>query len=289
MRQSATRAGPAQVRAPAPATRHPRVPVWLMPLLLALGTLAVYWPATNCGFVNFDDGAYVTSNLQVQAGLSLHAVKWAFSNPVCFNWHPLTVLSHTLDCQVFGLNPWGHHLINVLLHALNAGLVFLWLQLMTGARWRSLLVAALFALHPLRVESVAWVAERKDVLSGFFGLLALIAYARYVEVQSLESKVQSPKPGAHRPWSLSHLPSSIFYLLSLLLFALGLLSKPMLVTWPFVMLLLDYWPLGRMQNTERRMQNTPARNTQHATRSPLPAPRCSLCSWKSCPSSPWQG
>src|SRR5208283_742857 len=132
-----------------------------------------------------------------------------------------------------------HHLTNVLLHALNAGLVFALLQQMTGATWRSALVAALFAFHPLRVESVAWVAERKDVLSGFFGLLALIAYARYA-ARGQRSEVRGQR-------SFFHLPSSIFYLLSLFLFALGLMSKPMLVTWPFVMLLLDYWPLRRFE------------------------------------------
>jgi Flp pilus assembly protein TadD len=161
-----------------------------------------------------------------------------------------------LDCQLFGLAPRGHHLTNVLLHALNAMLIFALLQQMTGATWRSLSVAALFAVHPLRVESVAWVAERKDVLSGCFGLLALIAYARYAEVQSLKSKVQSPPPASRITHHVSHFTfhvsrrpphAAIFYLLSLGLFALGLMSKPMLVTWPFVLLLLDYWPLERFQ------------------------------------------
>ena len=133
-------------------------------------------------------------------------------NPVNCNWHPLTVWSHMLDCQLFGLNPWGHHLTSVLLHAVNTGLVFLLLRRLTGALWRSVLVAALFGWHPLHVESVAWVSERKDVLSGFFGLLALMAYARYAEVQSLKSKVQSPRSVVRGPWSLSHL--SIFHLLS---------------------------------------------------------------------------
>ena len=146
-------------------------------------------------------------------------------------------LSHELACQLFGLNPWGHHLINVLLHAANTALVFLLFQRLTRATWRSLLLAALFGWHPLRVESVAWVTERKDVLSTFFGLLCLMAYVCYVgesKVQSPKSKVQSPK-------------SKGFYFLALLLFALGLMSKAMLVTWPFVMLLLDYWPLQRFK------------------------------------------
>jgi Tfp pilus assembly protein PilF len=229
--------------------------------LLVLGTMALYWPATRCDFVNYDDDLYVTANVHVQNGLTWESIKWACLNPVCCNWHPLTVWSHMAVCQVCGLNPWGHHLTNVLLHALNAGLVFALLQQMTGARWRSLLVAALFALHPLRVESVAWVSERKDVLSGFFGLLALMAYARYTEVQGLKSKVQSPKSVVPSPWSLSHLPSPVFYLLSLFLFALGLMSKPMLVTWPFVMLLLDYWPLRRLELSTLHSRSCPSEAT----------------------------
>jgi protein O-mannosyl-transferase len=256
MRRSATQVTPAPKRAVAAPT------AWLLLVTLVLATMALYWPATRCDFVNLDDGLHVTSVVQVQRGLSLDGIKWAFLNPVADNWHPLTVLSHMLVCQIFGLNPWGHHLANLLLHALNAGLVFVLLQRMTGASWRSLLVAALFALHPLRVESVAWVTERKDVLSGFFGLLALMAYARYVEVRSLKSKVQSLKSVVRGLSPIFHPPSSIFYLLSLFFLALGLMSKPMLVTWPFVMLLLDYWPLGRMQNGQTS-------ETQHASRNTL--------------------
>jgi protein O-mannosyl-transferase len=217
-----------------------RFPVWLMAALLVLGTMALYWPATRCDFVNLDDDLVVTSNVHVQNGLTLENLKWAFFNPLFINWHPLTALSHMLDCQLFGLQPWGHHLTSVSLHALNAALVLLFLRRTTGAIWRSVVVAALFAVHPLRVESVAWVAERKDVLSGFFGLLALIAYARYAELQGLKSKVQSPKPvvSDHR---------LRYYVLSLFFLACGLMSKPMLVTWPFVMLLLDYWPLERFK------------------------------------------
>jgi hypothetical protein len=208
-------------------------------VLLVLVTITLYWPVTGDDFVNYDDPDYVTANPQVQGGLNWEGVEWAFLNPVCRNWHPLTVLSHLLVCHVSGLDPWGHHLASVLLHALNAMLVFAWLQRMTGATWRSLFVAALFAVHPLRVESVAWVAERKDVLSGFFGLLALVFYARYAT--SGQGSVVSGR------WSLSHLPSSTCFLLSLSFFALGLLSKPVLVTLPFVMLLLDYWPLARFK------------------------------------------
>jgi protein O-mannosyl-transferase len=231
---------------------HP--PAWLMALLLMLVTIAVYWPATVHDFVNYDDDLHVTRNLQVQRGLNLESMRWALLNPVNCNWHPLTMWSHMLDCQLFGLQPWGHHLTSVLLHALNAMLMFVLLQQTTGARWRSLLVAALFSVHPLRVESVAWVAERKDVLSGCFGLLALIAYARYAQsrgaqVWGLKSKVQShePSPGiTHHASRITH-HASLFYLLSLFFFALGLLSKPTLVTWPFIMLLLDYWPLRRFE------------------------------------------
>jgi tetratricopeptide (TPR) repeat protein len=221
----------------------------LLAVLLMLVTMTLYWPATRHDFVNFDDSVYVTANARVRSGLSLANIKWACVNPVCSNWHPVTVWSHMLDCQLYGLKPWGHHLTSVLLHAVNTALVFLLLRGLTGALWRSWLAAALWGWHPLRVESVAWVAERKDVLSGLFGLLALLAYARYAE----KTAVRGQKPDVRGPGSLFHLPSSRFYLLSLFLFALGLMSKPMLVTWPFVMLLLDYWPLHR--NAECTMQN----------------------------------
>jgi Flp pilus assembly protein TadD len=308
MRRPAIEAKPAPPRAAAPVRARPPLPAWLPALVLALVTLALYWPATRGDFINFDDDLYVTANVHVQKGLAWESIKWACLNPVCCNWHPVTMWSHMAVCQVFGSNPWGHHLTNVLLHALNAGLVFALLQQMTGARWRSLLVAALFALHPLRVESVVWVAERKDVLSGFFGLLALVFYARYAQGRGRKSEdrrpkaegnpkpeARSPKPEAVGPWSvvsgpsalrsvtedgwsLSPLPSSIFYLLSLFFFALGLMSKATLVTWPFVMLLLDYWPLGRMQNAECRMRNAKATDTQHATRNTFHVSRHALLS-----------
>ena len=161
-----------------------------------------------------------------------------------------------LDCQLYGLNPAGHHLTNLLFHAANAVLLFLWLRSLTAAFWRSAFVAALFAVHPLHVESVAWVAERKDVLCAFFGLLSLWAYTRYAEqsrVQSRKSKVGGLKSAGGGPRSEAggskagdlSFPRALFYVLSLVLFALGLMSKPMLVTWPCVMLLLDYWPLKR--------------------------------------------
>ena len=278
------RSKPAPMRMTTPVVARPRIPVWLLAVSLALATIAIYWPATQCGFVNYDDDTYVTDNAHVISGVTWESLKWACLNPVSANWHPLTILSHMLDCQLFGLQPAGHHLTSVLLHALNAALVFGLLQQMTGASWRSLFVAALFAVHPLRVESVAWVSERKDVLSGCFGLLSLIAYARYARGRVQKSETRNPKsecaaraavPGSAFDVGCSmfdfRAPSSIFYLLSLCFFALGLLSKPMLVTWPFVMLLLDYWPLRRMQNAE-------ATDTQHASRFTFHVSRFTLLS-----------
>jgi protein O-mannosyl-transferase len=248
-----------------------RLTTWLMAVLLVLVTITLYWPATSHDFVNYDDDMYVKDNTHVTSGLTLENARWAFRTDYAGNWHPVTWLSHMLDCQIFGLNPWGHHLTGVLLHALNAGLVFMWLRLMTGATWRSLLVAALFALHPLRVESVAWVSERKDVLSGCFGLLALIAYARYAQGrrQNAECRMQKPAtPTAHHAPRITF-PPSTFYLLSLFFFALGLMSKPMLVTWPLVMLLLDYWPLRRMQNAAASTTHHVSRFTFHVSRTTL--------------------
>ena len=248
MRRIETKSNSAPTRASAPVMARSRFPVWLMAALLALVTIALYWPATSHDFVNYDDNFYVTSNVHVQNGLTLESLKWAFFNPVAANWHPLTLLSHMLDCQLFGLKPWGHHLTSVLLHAVNTVLVFLFLRRLTDAIWRSLLVAAVFGLHPLHVESVAWVAERKDVLSTCFGLLALIFYTRYVQcVTSDTCQVTGPKVIPASVLSrVTHHPS-LFYGLALFFFALGLMSKPMLVTWPFVMLLLDYWPLERFK------------------------------------------
>jgi protein O-mannosyl-transferase len=229
-----------------------------MAVLLVLVTIALYWPATQCDFVNYDDPAYVTENPHVQAGFNWEGVKWGFLNPVHGNWHPLTVWSHMLDCQMFGLKPWGHHLTSVLLHALNAMLVFALFQQMTGARWRSLCVAALFAAHPLRVESVAWVAEHKDMLSVCFGLLALILYIRYAQGRrkNAEGRMQNAEGGIHNHKSPITDHAFICYLLSLCCFALALMSKAMLVTWPFVMLLLDCWPLQR--NVKCAMRNAEA-------------------------------
>ena len=198
-------------------------------LLLVAATLAVYWPAIYCGFLNYDDPLYFTSNPQVLTGLTPGNVVWAFTTTHASNWHPLTWLSLMLDAELFGQSPIGPHVTNVLLHVANTVLVFLLFRRITAATWRSALVAALFALHPLHVESVAWVTERKDVLSAFFGLLSLWAYVRFVEA----SRVQRPE-------------FKVFFALSLVTFALGLMSKPVLVMLPLVMLLLDWWPLRRV-------------------------------------------
>ncbi len=207
--------------------------------LLAAITLAVYWPVTGFEFINYDDTDYVTYNPMVQEGVTARAVAWAFTSNHASNWHPLTWISHMLDCAMYGLKPGGHHLTNLLFHTANVVLLFLVLGQMTGSVWRSALVAALFAWHPLRVESVAWVSERKDVLSTFFWLLTIMAYVKYVK----ESKVQSPSAFAE---ATADKRSKVFYVLALVCFALGLMSKPMVVTLPFVLLLLDFWPLGRI-------------------------------------------
>jgi protein O-mannosyl-transferase len=226
----------------------------LVALLLALVVVAVHLPVVRFDFTNYDDNEYVTRNPQVLKGLTWEGARWAFTHGHSANWHPVTWLSHMLDCQLYGLKPAGHHLTNLLLHAANTTLVFLVLRCLTGTVWRSACVAALFGLHPLHVESVAWVAERKDVLSAFFGLLCLWAYGRYAAVHSPQSTVHSQEPAAGATFCASRftfhvsrftIPSSIFYLLSLLFFALGLMSKPMLVTWPCLLLVLDFWPLRR--------------------------------------------
>ena len=225
----------------------------LIGLLLALITLLVYLPVYRCSFLVYDDDDYVTQNPVVQNGLTWAGVQWAFTTEHASNWHPLTWLSHMLDCELFGLNPGAQHLVNVLFHAANAVLLFGLLMRLMGLRsdtatgasspqasglWPGAFAAALFAWHPLHVESVAWISERKDVLSMFFGLLALLAYARYAE----EFKVQGSR-------------FKVFYGLALVFFAPGLMSKPMLVTLPFIMLLLDYWPFNRVRNAECGMRS----------------------------------
>jgi protein O-mannosyl-transferase len=192
-------------------------------LLLAVATVAVYFPVTNHPFVNYDDTAYVVNNPHIKAGLDWETISWAFATFYQSNWHPLTWLSHALDVQMFELDPGGHHDTNLLLHVVNVLLLFWMLQKATGYVGRSAMVAGLFALHPINVESVAWVAERKNLLSMLFFLLALGAYRRYV----LE-----PRAGR--------------YVLVALLFVMGLMAKPQVITFPFVLLLWDYWPLRRM-------------------------------------------
>ncbi len=232
-------------------------------LFLAVSTLVVYWPVTGHEFVNYDDTDYVTANSYVQAGLSAKGLAWVWRSEVARNWHPVTMLSHMLDCQLYGIKPGGHHVTSLLFHIANTLLLFFLLQKMTGALWRSGVVAALFALHPLHVESVAWVAERKDVLSTFFFLLTLGAYARYAEGRGEKTENRRPKAEGNPKSDVRspnrRLPISIcrgrYYWLALGFFALGLMSKPMLVTVPFVLLLLDYWPLCRRQKAEGRSQN----------------------------------
>src|ERR1035441_7484979 len=230
---------------------------------LALLTLGIYWPVSHFELISYDDPEYVTWNLDIQGGLTLPALRWAFSTGYAGNWHPLTWVSYMLDYQFFGGSPGQMHLTNLILHIANVVLVLLLFRQMTGTFWRSAFVAAFFALHPLHVESVAWVCERKDVLSTFFGLLSLGAYVRYVQ-----SKVQSPKSKVQSLKSVVRGLSSIFYLLSLALFACSLMSKPMLVTLPCVLLLLDYWPLRRVQFPSQRGPSNP----QSAIRNPQSYP-----------------
>src|SRR5438477_10205492 len=200
--------------------------------LVALSWL-VFGQTLRHDFVNYDDPRYVYENTKITSGLHIAGIAWAFTHIHSENWHPLTTISHMLDCQWYGLKAGGHHFTNVLLHTVAAILLFLALQSMTGALWRGAFVAAVFAIHPLHVESVAWAAERKDVLSGVFFMLTLLAYAHYARAPSIGR-----------------------YLTVAFVFALGLMSKPMLVTLPFVLLLLDYWPLHRIgrQKSDIRSQ-----------------------------------
>src|SRR6266550_1433910 len=199
------------------------------PFYVCLALVAITWfvfgQTLRHDFVNFDDHVYVYENPQITQGLTVDGLIDAFTHTHARNWHPLTTISHMLDCQLYGLQAGWHHFTNVLLHTVAVLLLFLVLNQMTGAFWQSAFVASLFAIHPLHVESVAWVSERKDVLSAVFFMLTLGAYVRYVR-----------KPSVGR------------YLTVALFFALGLMSKPMLVTLPFVLLLLDYWPLGRIRS-----------------------------------------
>src|SRR5437899_4576446 len=190
-------------------------------------TWAVFGQTFRHQFINYDDPLYVLDNAHVRTGLTWRGIVWAFTHVHSQNWHPLTTISHMLDCQLFGVNPGAHHLVNVFFHSAAAVFLFILLQQATGSRGRSAFVAAVFAIHPLRVESVAWIAERKDVLSGVFFMLTLLAYVAYTRKQTVAR-----------------------YLTMSSLFACGLMSKPMLITTPIVLLLLDYWPLQRARSTE---------------------------------------
>jgi tetratricopeptide (TPR) repeat protein len=198
----------------------------LIYLLLTVAVIMAFWQVSHCNFISYDDPIYVTGNIHIRSGVTTEAIMWAFTTTHASNWHPVTWISHMLDVQLFGLNPLWHHLTNLLFHVANTLLLFFVFHRMTKAPWKSAFVAALFALHPLHVESVAWVAERKDVLSTFLWMLSMGAYIHYVEDRRLRN-----------------------YLAVLILFALGLMAKPMLVTLPFVLLLMDWWPLERMQGT----------------------------------------
>ncbi len=190
--------------------------------VLIVATIVVYWQVGKCDFINYDDNVYVFENSFVKSGLTSESIAWAFTSTYASNWHPITWLSHIVDVQLFGLDPRGHHLTNVIIHVATTLLLFLLLFRVTDVAWKSFSVAALFALHPLHVESVAWVAERKDVLSAFFWFLTLFLYIEWVKNKS-----------------------RILYVIILITYTLGLMSKPMLVTLPVVMLLVDYWPLQR--------------------------------------------
>lgn len=209
---------------------------WIL-LGLAVLTLAAFEPVRINAFVNYDDDRYVTDNIHVQRGLNWESVVWAFSSTHASNRHPLTWLSHMADCELFGLNPTGHHINSVVLHVINVLLLFWVCKRMTGALGASAFVAAVFALHPLRVESVAWVAERKDVLSVFFWMLTMLFYVRYSE-----------RPCVGR------------YLLVFSAFSLGLMAKAMLITLPFVLVLLDYWPLRRLRAGTEKGQAGPVKS-----------------------------
>ena len=202
--------------------------------VLLIAVTLTFFPAIHNGFVDFDDPLYILENPHVQSGFDWQGVKWAFTTGRGANWHPITWLSHSLDCELFKLRPWGHHLTSVILHVANSILLFVFLRKTTGAFGRSFVVAALFGVHPLHVESVAWIAERKDVLSTTFWMLGMLSYGKWV------GQVKSTGQG-----------SGLYYAVTMITFALGLMSKPMVVTFPLALLLLDYWPLGRF-DTEHR-------------------------------------
>ncbi|HYA40834.1 MAG TPA: tetratricopeptide repeat protein [Syntrophobacteraceae bacterium] len=218
--------------------------ILLIYLFLTITTLSAFRRLTQCDFINYDDPSYVTENVHIKNGVTFDAIRWAFTSAYASNWHPITWMSHILDVQLFGLNPHLHHSTNLLFHIANTLLLFFVFNRMTKAPWKSAFVAALFALHPLHVESVAWIAERKDVLSTLFWMITIAAYIYYVERRTEEGG-QRTEDRLRRPHFL--FPFSDFrYLAVVVLFALGLMAKPMLVTLPFVLLLLDLWPLSRV-------------------------------------------
>jgi Tfp pilus assembly protein PilF len=234
MSQNIAGESPAGLRPEHPGPAGSPRAVWTVCLLLALAVWIVFGQTLGHEFIIYDDSIYVYENPTVTQGLTLHGAVWAFTHVYHIVWFPVTTLSHMLDWQFYGDHPAGHHFTNVLLHTVVVILLFLVLREMTGALWRCAFVAAVFAIHPLRVESVAWVAERKDVLSGLFFMLTLWAYVRYTQW----SKVQGPK-------------SKVWYGVAMGVFALGLMSKTMLVTLPLVLLLLDFWPLRRVAGVRR--------------------------------------
>lgn len=227
------------------STGHKPLLKYLICLCLAVVTFAAFSGVLNCSFVSLDDRVYVVANPSVKHGLSWQAVKWACEAIYAGYWIPVTWLSHMLDCQIYGLNPAGHHLTNLIFHVADMVLLFLLLEKLTARLWPSAFVALLFGIHPMHVESVAWIAERKDVLSAFFFFLTLLAYARYAPGKAGEKSLSPPgrsKGGA----SVLRFAASPFYWLALLFFTLGLMSKPMIVTLPFILLLLDFWPIRRL-------------------------------------------
>jgi tetratricopeptide (TPR) repeat protein len=226
----------------------------LICLILAAVSLALYWPITSHEFVSYDDGIYILENPHVNTGINWANVAWAFRTGYAGNWHPLTWISHMLDVECFGLRPGWHHLVNVLFHSANTVLLFLLLNRVTSSTWRSAFVAALFGWHPLHVESVAWAAERKDVLSAFFFTLTLLAYSAYAQNQKAISEAKVEIQNSKSETNSKSGVRTSCYLLALACFALGLLSKPMLVTTPFLMLLLDLWPLRRLQPAASTLQ-----------------------------------
>ena len=234
-------------RLPILTTAHSRWTTAGVCIFLVVIVWLVFARTLRYEFVNYDDENYVYQNTKITIGLSLAGIAWAFTHVHARNWHPLTTMSHMLDCQLYGLKAGGHHFTNVLLHSIAVILLFLVLRQMTGALWRSAFVAAVFAIHPLRVESVAWISERKDVLSACFFFLTLLAWLHYVRT---------------RNW--------VYYSLVLILFALGLMAKPQIVTLPFVLLLWDYWPLERLeaQSTANRLPSAPPRSEDGWSASP---------------------